>query len=70
MKSLQVILVLCFLILLNCKSNKDILKCAVDKIGSAITDKFMQKFNSNPDSAYDYLNGQQGSVTNAINKCK
>lgn len=69
MKLLQVLLIVCFFILMNC-SPKSILLCAIDNISQGLTDKFMSKFNSNPEDAYSYFNGNQNAVTKAINSCK
>ena len=69
MKLLQVLLTLSFFILMNC-SSKSILLCAIDHISQGLTDEFMKKFNSDPESAYSYFNGNQNAVTKAINGCK
>lgn len=69
MKSLQVILILSFLILLNC-SDRSILICAVQKVGSGYTDNFMSKFNKDPETAFSYFQNNKDVVTSAINACK
>ena len=69
MKLFQVLLTLCFFILMNC-SSRSILLCAIDNISSGLTDEFMKRFNSSPDKAYSYFNGNQAAVTKAIKGCK
>jgi len=69
MKLLQVLLTICFFILMNCDS-KSILLCAIDHIDKGLTDKFMSNFNKDPETAYSYFNGNQNAVTKAIKGCK
>ena len=68
MKVLQVLLILCIFALLNC-DGMSTLKCAVDKLGTGLTDSFISKFKSDPDSAFSYAKSNKASITKAINSC-
>ena len=68
MKALQVLLILCIFALLNC-DGMSTLKCAVDRLGTGLTDTFISTFKSDPDAAFNYARNNKASITKAINSC-
>ena len=69
MKVIQLLLVLCLLFVLDCKSSKEILKCAIGRMGSADCNHFVNTFKSSSTLAYGLLVAKKSALKNAIQNC-
>lgn len=52
MKVFQLLLILCLLFNLKCKTSKAILKCVINNASTFTVDTFMASFNASPSAAY------------------
>ena len=65
----QFSLFLCLLIALNCKTSKEILKCAINKASEKTCNIFIDAFKSSSDYGFSMLSLAKSSFRDAINSC-
>ena len=70
MKVFQLLLILCLLFNLKCKTSKAILKCVINNASTTTLDAFMGAFNTSPSAAYALLGSSKSKMTNSIKACK
>lgn len=70
MKVFQLLLILCLLFNLKCKTSKAILKCVINNASDFTLDTFMASFNAAPTVGYALLGTNKSKMTNSINQCK
>lgn len=64
------LLFVCLLFTLNCKSSQQIFKCVLNNAEDSTLSSFMSSFKLSPSVAYGLLNLNKGKLINAINECK
>ena len=69
MKAFQLLFFLCLLFILDCKTSKEVLKCAIKKMGSDKCNIFVQSFRTVGALAYGELAASKTAIANAINIC-
>ena len=70
MKIFQLLLILCLLFNLKCKTSKAILKCVINNASALTLDTFMASFNASPSAGYALLGANKSKMTNSIKQCK
>jgi hypothetical protein len=68
MKALQFLIILCILTLLSCDC-LSILRCVVNALPVTMTDEFIKKYKTDPNSAFTYASNHKSTITKAINNC-
>ena len=69
MKVIKLLLVLCLLFVLDCKSSKEVLKCAIGRMGSGDCNTFVNTFKSSSTAAYALLATKKSALKSAIKNC-
>ncbi len=69
MKAFQLLFFLCLLFILDCKSSKEVLKCAIKNIGSNKCNIFIESYRKIGTFAYGELAASKSAIANAINSC-
>ena len=68
MKVIQLLLVLCLLFTLDCRTAKEVLKCAVRAMGDSCN-TFVSLFKTSETLAYGTLVPSKGSIKDAVRSC-
>ena len=69
MKVLQLFLVICLLVCLNCKSGRLVLSCAISKISNQVCDTMYKAVLKGGLDAYIALLDNQATLESAMKQC-